>query len=358
MLLRPKRFEPQDFALGHGGQPAAFIAFGSLIVFALGRDLIRRQMAFELHHRTGRSEEVVTRSDVNARLVEDRWHHLRSHEPLPDQLIKLEKIVAQIWLHVRRLACHVCRTYRFVRILRFLLRLVEVGLLRQVIRPELRPDQLTHLPQRLIGHAHRIGAHVRNQRNRAFIAQFHAFIQPLRQHHGALRCIAQTVVCRLLQLRGRERRLRVAPLLLLRNFGNLPTRFFYRRDDRVGFRLRMDFDVFAFVFGELGLERRRLGRGKLGMQRPVLHRRERANLAFSLHDQPQRHGLHASSRQAPPHLVPQQRRNLVAHQAIQHAPRLLRIHKVLVDLPGMLEGRANCSRRDLVEHYPENMIPP
>ena len=150
----------------------------------------------------------------------------------------------------------------------------------------------------------------------------------------------------------------MAPLFFLRDFGYLPARFFHRRDDRVGLGLRVDFDVFALVLGQLGLERRRLGRRKLRMQRPIFHRRERADLAFPLHDHPQRHGLHAPGRKAAPHLIPQQRRNLVPHQAIQHATRLLRVHQVLIDLAGMLEGRAYCPRRDFVEHHPENMIFP
>ena len=88
----------------------------------------------------------------------------------------------------------------------------------------------------------------------------------------------------------------MASLLFLRNFRNLPARFFHRRDDCVGFCLCVDLDIFALVLGQLGLERRRLGRCELRVQRPVFHRRERADFAFALHDQPQRHGLHAPGR--------------------------------------------------------------
>ena len=55
---------------------------------------------------------------------------------------------------------------------------------------------------------------------------------------------------------------------------------------------------------------------------------EGADLALALDDQPQRDRLHASRGKPAPHLVPQQRRDLVAHQPVQHAPRLLRIHQV------------------------------
>ena len=46
----------------------------------------------------------------------------------------------------------------------------------------------------------------------------------------------------------------------------------------------------------------------------------------------QRHGLHAPGGEPAAHLVPEQRRDLVAHQAVQHAARLLRVHQVCVHL--------------------------
>jgi len=50
------------------------------------------------------------------------------------------------------------------------------------------------------------------------------------------------------------------------------------------------------------------------------------------------------------HFVPQQRGYLIAHQAIEHAPCLLRIHQVLVDVAGMLEGFLHGALRDLINH--------
>jgi len=47
------------------------------------------------------------------------------------------------------------------------------------------------------------------------------------------------------------------------------------------------------------------------------------DLLFALHDQPHGDGLHAPRGESPPHLIPQQRRNLIADDPIQHAPRLL-----------------------------------
>jgi hypothetical protein len=44
-------------------------------------------------------------------------------------------------------------------------------------------------------------------------------------------------------------------------------------------------------------------------------------------------GLHAPGREAAAHLLPQERRELVADEAVEHAARLLRLEAVLVELP-------------------------
>ena len=96
---------------------------------------------------------------------------------------------------------------------------------------------------------------------------------------------------------------------------------------------------------------------QLRVQRPVLHRTECANLPLPLHDQPHGHRLHAPRREPPPDLVPKQRRNLVTHQPVQHAARLLRVHQVLVHVPGVLEGLLHRLLRDLVEGHAVNLLP-
>src|ERR1035438_2948226 len=82
---------------------------------------------------------------------------------------------------------------------------------------------------------------------------------------------------------------------------------------------------------------------------------ECADLALALHNHAQRHRLHAARGEAPPHLIPEQRRNLVAHQPVEHAAHLLRVHQVLVHLPGVLEGQIDSLLGDLVEHHAENL---
>ena len=292
--------------------------------------MVRGEIAVELHHRAGGAERVVAGVHVNRGLIENRRNHLRRHEALPDQLVQLEHIVVEKAPHVFRRARNIGRTNRFVRFLRVFLRLVEIRLFRQVALAVARSDLVAHLGERVGGDVHRIRAHVGDQRDRAFVSQLDAFIESLRQRHGALRRVAQAVVGGLLQLRSREGRRREAALFLLRDARNLPDRMIDRGENSLRLGLVGNFDVLAVVLDELGFKRRRLAGAEQRVNRPIFLGDERANLALALDDQPQRHGLHASGGKSAANLVPQQRRNFVAHQAIEHAARLLRIHQICV----------------------------
>ena len=93
------------------------------------------------------------------------------------------------------------------------------------------------------------------------------------------------------------------------------------------------------------------------MNVPELLGYEGADLALALDDQAQRHGLDPPGGEPSPHLVPQQRRHLVAHQAVQHPPRLLGVHQPQVDRPWPLKRFPDSGRRDLVEHHPVDRGP-
>src|SRR6185503_14484345 len=96
---------------------------------------IERQEALELHDRPGGAEQIAAAPDtphdrfvlwtiplglneeVDGRRVEDGRRHLRRHEPLPDELIELELVGAQILLDRVRTARRIRRADRFVRVL-------------------------------------------------------------------------------------------------------------------------------------------------------------------------------------------------------------------------------------------------
>ena len=112
----------------------------------------------------------------------------------------------------------------------------------------------------------------------------------------------------------------------MRDAGDLPLGLADGSDNIVRGLLVRDGDVFALVFEEFGFEERRLTGIQHGVNRPVLLRNEGADLHFALDDEPQRHRLDAPGGEAAPNFVPENRRNLVAHNAIEHAACLLRIH--------------------------------
>ncbi len=77
----------------------------------------------------------------------------------------------------------------------------------------LRLDVFADFAERFIRNPHRIGTHVCDQADQAFLAQFHALIEPLRDHHGALYAEAELARRILLQFAGGERWSRIAPAL-------------------------------------------------------------------------------------------------------------------------------------------------
>ena len=91
------------------------------------------------------------------------------------------------------------------------------------------------------------------------------------------------------------------------------------------------------------------GLEKIGVNRPVFFLFERLDFAFALDDEAQRNRLHAAGGETSPNLVPEQRGNLIAHEAIENAPGLLRIHEILVDVAGVLESFTDGALRDFVE---------
>ena len=84
---------------------------------------------------------------------------------------------------------------------------------------------------------------------------------------------------------------------------------------------------------------------------PILFLSEGLDLAFALDDQAQSDRLHASGGEAAADLVPEQRRNLVADQPVEHAARLLRVDQVDVDVARMLERFLHRALGDLVEGH-------
>ena len=82
---------------------------------------------------------------------------------------------------------------------------------------------------------------------------------------------------------------------------------------------------------------------------PVFSLLERLDFAVALHDQAQCHGLHASGGEAAADFVPQQRRDLIADDAVEDAAGLLRVYQVTVNLTRMPKGLLHRFLRDLIK---------
>jgi len=142
----------------------------------------------------------------------------------------------------------------------------------------------------------------------------------------------------------------------LRDGCDLPLGLGHGRDDFVRGFLILDLDVFAFVFEELGFEERRLASIEQGVDRPILLRHEGADFLLAFDDQAESNGLNTSRGKTAANLIPEKRRNFVTNDAVENAPGLLRVDKIRVDFPGMLESSANCFGRNLVEGDTEDFL--
>ena len=209
-----------------------------------------------------------------------------------------------------------------MRLLRVLLRFVDVLGRRQVLVAELLADPLANLLHRVGAHARGVGTHVGNQADRALRAQLNALIQPLRHTHRPADVETQPPRGLLLQLAGGEWRARILAALLLFDGPHAPLGPLQLRHylvdgrlvrQRVGQKLLLAIGVGAirdpdrlpgYAHHPCGELSPTLPRRKQRIYIPVLHRLEGVDLAFALHNQPQRHSLHASGAQAALYLVP------------------------------------------------------
>ena len=62
--------------------------------------------------------------------------------------------------------------------------------------------------------------------------------------------------------------------------------------------------------------------------------------------------MHPSGGKSLADLLPQERADLVAHDAVQHPAGLLGIHQLLVDAPGVLHAVFNAGLGDLIKGHP------
>src|SRR5581483_10733880 len=93
------------------------------------------------------------------------------------------------------------------------------------------------------------------------------------------------------------------------------------------------------------------------LDRPVLLGDEGPDLALALRDDADGDRLHAARGEPAAHLRPEERRELVADEPVEDAPRLLRLETVPVEPAGVPQGFEHRLLRDLVEQDSVHVLP-
>ena len=230
----------------------------------------------------------------------------------------------------------------------------------EVLLAVLRLDALAGRLDGLVGEVHRIGAHVGDEA---------ALVEGLGGAHRLAGRETQLAIRLLLQGAGGEGGHRLAHGGLGLHLLHPPRAALHGGLEAAGLLLAQQLglaaglegagvlveigaagDALAAHVGELGLEG---GAAvlQLGLEIPVTAAAEGAAGPLPLHQQAHRHRLHPAGGEPPGHLLPEERREGVAHEAIEDAARLLGVHQLHVELARVLQGAADRLLGDLVEDH-------
>src|SRR5690606_1747974 len=341
----------------HRRQLAAFVvlflALGVLAFLVDGQEP-------RVEHGSARDAEAVLAAggQLDADGIERGRHHLAGDRALPDKLVQAAGVVLQEARDLRRRAQRRGRADRLVGFLRVLgLGFVDVGLVRYGAGAVVTRDDVADLGDRIDRQRDRVGTHVADQADGAFVSQRHALVQLLRHLHGALGGEAQLARGLLLQGRGGERRRGAALALLAGDVGDLQRAICGRYQPLAGGLGGLavgDRELLELLPVQLDQARTEGLRRMLafGLDRPVLARLERLDLLLALDDHPQRRRLHAAGRQTALHLAPQHRRQGEADRVVQRPARLLGVDQRGGDVARVGHRLLDGTRGDLGEHHP------
>ena len=296
--------------------------------------------------------------------------HLRRDGALPDQLVQPElrgvQLAGDLVGGPERVTRRADGLVRLLGVLHLVL--VTAGGVGQVVLAVLLQDLRAGRVERGVRQRRGVGPHVGDEA---------VLVQALGGRHGLRRGHAQLAAGLLLQRRGHERRGGTAGVGLGLDRADRDGAIGQCLTDRVGGGLVQQDDVRPAPrsgdrsVGPEVLARRqpltgqldqRRGEGRLvlvgplvaerGLQVPPARGAERHALPLALHHDPGRHGLHAPGRQAGHDLLPQDRADLVAVEAIEDPAALLGVDQAAVELAGVVDRVADRLRGDLVEDHP------
>jgi len=186
-------------------------------------------------------------------------------------------------------------------------------------------------------------------------ADVDALVEALRHPHGMGRREAELAARLLLQGRGGEGRIGIAPGRLRLDVGDGEGRGFQGLLERRGVGAGTDVeprDLAAVGADQPRLERLRARRRQRRHQRPVFPGDEFLDLKLAVAHQPQRHRLHPPGRARPPAACAQHRRQGEADEIVEGTAGQIGIHQRLVDDARVLHRLGHRLLGDGVEDDP------
>ena len=344
----------QLLSLVEGGNAEILLLLGLVGVGAvrlIHRLLVHGHIAGEGDGIAAGAEEVALAVKVHGQGRQIGRLHLAGDEALPDELVEAVLIRGQLTAHHSGLDLHAGGTDGLVGILRRGAGLIDAGGLGVVAVAVLLTDEGSGGGLSVGRDAEGVGTHVGDQTLYAaeFRAQIHALVQLLRHPHDSLGLEAQLAGGLLLHGGGSEGRSGILLTGGALDAVHGKSLTLHGVDDLHGLGLIRQADLTVVVAEEAGGEGLALGGDEGGIDGPVLLGHEGADLVLAIHDDLGGHGLYTSRGQAASHRLPQEGRELVAHDTVQNTAGLLGIDQIHIDGSGLLDGGLDHGLGDLVE---------
>ena len=312
----------------------------------------------ELDHRTSGSESIMRsvprcEVEVHGRGVVNRWRHLAGDETEPDELVEASLLLVQVATRLIRVQFGIGGPDRLVGFLCALLLLPgpELRSRREILLPECTRHPAACSLGGFRRHPGGVGPHVSDQPHRAPISDLDSLVETLGRAHGPPCREAQPLRRLLLKRRGGERGRRILPALAPLHIGGGERESAYVGEDGRGCRLVSQGEGLAPDLVEPGLEWLVVLLQVRG-DRPVFFGNEGPDFVLALTDQPERHSLDPPGGESRANGLPEEGRDLVPDQAIQHPAGLLGLDLLHVQNTRILQRPRHGGLRDLAELHP------
>ena len=324
-----------------------------LFLILLGH--VHREEAVKAQLAAAHREDIVSGPQTHRFRIVYGIFHTGCQKTAVDQLVQPELISSETLLRLQRRDAEIGRADGLVGILDLHLTL---GLLLHrschIIVSVLLRNIAPCLSVRLIRNTGGIGTQVGDETHGAVPFDIDTLIQRLGDPHGLRGREGQQLRRLLLQGTGGKGQRCLFPALGFPDVLHHEVRLTDASDNVFGLLFGAEGDFFVLPV-ESGLQLL-LSQQEICGEAPVLLRHKGSDFCFAVADHLQCNRLYPSCRQTLPDLLPEQRTDGIAHQTIHDPARLLRVHQIHIDLPGLLQCRAYRVLRDLIEADAGNLL--